>query len=334
MSDSAWRCNNCGVLNGPQEPFCNMCGASLSAAAPAGQAGAAGQGAQGAQGVSLSKIDCGECGAPVDIAESVGRGQVVCASCNSVIDLGSPDYKILSRRMTNAYPPRSNINVGLEGDFGGTRYRVVGRLRYVDAQGWQWDEWFMVAADGSIRYLEEDDDELVLLEPTTPTEPPPISELESATTVKIDGRTHLLEEHSTAKIAYFDGQLPWKVTVDTEISFADLTDADGNVTAVEWTKRELEFYSGRKLTPAAVARSFGLRALSGPGAAFSHSGYADYDYGDAEDYSSTSSSGVGTVLSIVAILIFLVFSAMSDSNCSGGSSYGGGHYSSSGGFGK
>ncbi|MCK5795666.1 MAG: DUF4178 domain-containing protein, partial [Deltaproteobacteria bacterium] len=285
--------------------------------------------------VSLSKIDCGECGAPVDIAESIGRGQVVCSSCGSVIDLSSPDYKILTRLMSDAYPPRSNIKVGLEGDFGGTRYRVVGRLRYVDAKGWQWDEWFMVAADGSIRYLEEDEDELVLLEPITPTEPPPISELQSATTLTIDGRPHFVEERSTAKIAYFEGQLPWKVTVDTEVSFADLTNSDGGVLSVEWTKRELEFYAGTKLTATAVARAFRLPSLTGSGEiAFSHHGDATYASYDEDENNNTAA--IQTIISVVVILFFLLFSVLADSDgCGGGGGYGGGgHYSSSGGFGK
>lgn len=336
MSAAPWRCGNCAVLNGGTETFCNMCGAPPP---PPGE-GRAEQAQSAPTSVSLSKIDCGECGAPVNIAESVGRGQVVCESCGSVIDLGSPDFAILTRRMANAHPPRSNIRVGLEGVFGGARYRVVGRLRYVDAEGWQWDEWFMVAPDGSIRYLEDDDDELVLLEPVTPKAPPPITELQSATTITIDDKRYLLEERSTAKVAYFEGQLPWKVTVDSEVSFADLVDANGDVISAEWTKRELEFYSGRQLAPEAVARRFQLPTLRGPivSSAFAHDGdaaYSPYDYDD-ELTGDDAASGPGVVLAIIAIMLIALFALCSDGECGGGGGgYSGGHYSGGGGgFGK
>lgn len=285
--------------------------------------------------VTLERIDCPGCGAGVDIAKSVGRGQIVCGSCNSVLDAASPEYRIIQQLVGGDFEPRSSIRIGWEGTFLGKIYRVVGRLRYVDvAKGWFWEEWFLIASDGSVIYLEEDEAQFKVLVPFTPTAPPAKETLTGSHTFRLDGRPYHVRERGKAVIKHFEGQLPWKVKIDTEVDFVDAAAGRYDEIAVEFTKRELEFYRGEAMSHRSVAQSFGTptvfpKGLPGDDA----DDYQAAGVFDGDSSGEMSGSGVAVMIVIIVILVILAFTMDDCGGCViiGG---GGGHYGGGGGFGK
>nr|ABB84843.1 Hypothetical transmembrane protein [uncultured delta proteobacterium DeepAnt-32C6] len=283
------------------------------------------------QAVALQKIDCPGCGAALDIASGVGRGQASCRSCGGVIDLASPDYRLIAQMVNEDFQPRSAIRLGLEARFHGKIFRVIGRMRYHDsAAGWYWEEWFLVANDGSILYLEEDGRDFRLLTPFTPREAPDKASLESSTELFIDGRPWYVRERGNAVISHFEGQLPWKVKIDTEVTFLDAGNAQGQRLSVEWTRRELEFYSGESLSHATVARRFGLSTIFPKGVPRSDDEGEDWGETWEGDTPEFGALGVGVAIVIVILLVFLAF-AMDDCNGCVYIGGGGGHYPGGGG---
>ena len=286
------------------------------------------------QAVELQKIDCPGCGAAVDIASGVGRGQASCRSCGGVIDLASPEYRLIAQMVNEDFQPRSAIRVGLEARFHGKTFRVIGRMRYYDsAERWFWEEWFLVANDGSVLYLEEDGRDFRLLTPFTPREAPDKAALEGQTELFIDGAAWHVRERGKAVISHFEGQLPWKVKIDTEVTFLDAGNAQGQRLSVEWTRRELEFYAGESLSHTTVARRFGLATIFPRGVPRSDDD--DEEWGESWDGGTPEFGGLGVTAAIVLVVI-LVFLAFTMDDCNGCVYIGGGggHYSSGGGWGK
>jgi hypothetical protein len=274
--------------------------------------------------LQLTKIDCSGCGAGIDVAAGVGRGQVTCGHCGSVIDLSTSEHAVLTKLVSGGYEPRSQIRVGLSASFGSKPYRVMGRLRY-ESDDAAWDEWFLVAADGAILYLEEDDGDFRVLTPFTPQGPPERSRLDDprAPTVPIDGQSYRVAERGRARIAYFEGQIAWRVTAGTEVAFLDAR-AAGRRISVEWTKRELEFYEGREVTRSELERAFGQPGI----ARSSSSGEGDKRAEGHGSYGAGTLSPDLVKLIVVGVVLLLFVALYAGDGCPGGGVFfvgGGGH---------
>jgi ribosomal protein S27E len=313
-----WDCPSCGTTNLDNLSYCDACGTEAPAAEPTDD----GSGVPEApvSSIDLVRIECTGCGSAMDIASGAARGQATCGSCGSVLDLSTPEYRVLSKLIVGGYKPKSKLEVGLEGEFDGVLYRIMGRLRYSQPDCF-WDEWFLVAADGTICYLEEDDGDFRLLRPFTPSDAPVRSDLEDATksSLTIDGDRYNIVERGTASIEYFEGQIAWRVKAGTTVQFIDARGADGRL-SIEWTKRELEFFRGTARSVGEIGSAFGVSPLFPP--SYSASSFVG---GDA----SMPASSI-MILAFVLIFFVIVFSMADCGSCNVGR--GGGHYSS-GGFG-
>lgn len=207
--------------------------------------------------MELQRAECPHCAAGLDLSSDLKKGVVACQNCGSVLDTSSDELSILANVASGTYDPIYPLELGKEWNWRGTSYRLTGRLRYRYATGF-WDEWFCLADDGTVLWLEDDEGELTALEPYTPSDAPERQLLEDASISNyvLDGGSWDVEERCDASIEWFEGQLPWRVKPGTEVKTLELKNGTHKV-AIEWTRRELEYYRAFLIGTASGASSSG-----------------------------------------------------------------------------
>jgi hypothetical protein len=272
--------------------------------------------------IGLQRIECPNCAAGIDVTQAMATGAVACHSCGSVLNRRT--LGIVGELVAGNYDADSNLQLGWVCTYHSRRYRISGRVRYTYAQG-HWDEWVMIGDDGSVAYLEECEGEFRWFTPWTPRAAPTRAELEDpGRSLHIDGLVYRVKENLHAQLAWFQGQLPWRASVGMAVRSLDLQGPAGPA-AVEWSRRELEFYKAKPLgRPAIVWMFSGYNVDLGA--------YDDDDDDDDEvSLGSRIISGMFTIMLVIFVLL-MIFGSATGVIGGGGGGYGGGH-SSSGGFG-
>lgn len=132
-----------------------------------------------------------------------------------------------------------------------------------------WEEWQLLAHDGSDVWVEYDHDtrDVTLLHPTEAW--PPVVDLSGLQTgrtlgLTFEGRQHTLtvREHGTGRVEHVEGQFAEPFAVGQEVEYVDLS-AHGTIVSIERTTGPLgpvtSVYHGRRLDVAEQQRLFGRR---------------------------------------------------------------------------
>jgi ribosomal protein S27AE len=274
--------------------------------------------------VEIERIECPNCGAGVDVSASMATGRIGCTTCGSILDRMSLEK--IGEVVAGGYEALSNIQIGWTAQYRKQTWRVAGRVRYTYAGGY-WDEWVMTSADGQVAYLEECEGEFRWFTAWTPRSAPTRQELEgSQSFLQIDGLRWVIRERNKATLAYFEGQLPWRATTGDIVDSLDIK-SPVEEGAIEWTRRELEFYKAKTLTCARLFNVFKGHGFEG-GPSF------DDDDDDIE-YTSDIGTGVQALFKFIipALVIMFFIAPIFLNNCGSRGSYGG-HYGGGGWSGK
>src|SRR5215469_8342981 len=109
--------------------------------------------------VNVRSLNCPNCGATVTLRSFGHAVNVVCGSCNSILDAQDPTVKILQQfKAAIRYEPL--IPLGTRGKFRGVLYEAVGCQRRsieVDGISYTWGEYVLFNPYQGFRYLTEYD---------------------------------------------------------------------------------------------------------------------------------------------------------------------------------
>jgi hypothetical protein len=185
---------------------------------------------------------CPNCGAPVRFrwAQAV---QTTCDFCKSVLVRQGLD---LTRVGTQAEFPQtgSPIQLGVEGQWRGKNFVVVGRVTYAWQSG-RWNEWHCRLSDGRSAWLSD-------------------AQLEFAMTMQLEKTDGLPDPHtvrvgqkfSWASVTYqvanitpavyvgTEGELPFTTSDKAEYWFADLQNAEGAMATIDGSETPALLYVG------------------------------------------------------------------------------------------
>ena len=208
----------------------------------------------------IETLQCPSCGGTVTIRNSEGAQTVVCQYCGSVLDL-TPEQAAIVGQTNLKTPALQPIELGMKGTFGGVEHEVVGWLRYRgagDGESWVWNEWLLLGADGSVRWLSYDSEVGFLLQQRMPItrafDPDRTSRLPLP-----DGSEAYVTERAQATLQAIRGELTWRATVGDRIRYLEATRGATHY-SVEYSRDELELSAGERLSDAAVWRAFGQTA--------------------------------------------------------------------------
>ncbi|MFN3650475.1 MAG: DUF4178 domain-containing protein [Armatimonadota bacterium] len=204
-------------------------------------------------------LKCPSCGGIATIPH--GETEAQCIHCGQAVRASQAVLQEQAR--ARAFPPRTPLRPGMKARFRGQEYEATGRvvLRQKDDEGWsQWEEWYLVSADGDLLYLEYDEGKWKVSEPFIPREQVDPRELMVRATggvMRLDGALHSIQDSGECEIAHVEGEFPWALVPGRRMRYLDLG-AGGKFYSIEWTQDELEFYRGEYLDERAVMMMFGL----------------------------------------------------------------------------
>ena len=172
----------------------------------------------------MRTISCPSCGAEgrVDNPASVSY---TCPYCENIVLFDKEGLKLSgkSSRLSEGF---SRLYRGATGSIDGKRFYVLGRVRYSFGRGF-WDEWLLDVGEETPVWLTEDNYELSLQAPHSPSELPDMSTLKVGKDITLGGHTFRIQESGKAKCLGIEGELPKSILPDEEYMYIDGSSLDG-----------------------------------------------------------------------------------------------------------
>lgn len=191
-------------------------------------------------------MNCPSCGAELEVDDRFAH-LVVCESCDSSVVVDARALRVAGK-MATLTPPSGRLYLGASGSLGKRQFRVVGRVRYGYGSGY-WDEWFLSLDDGTVSWISEDEDDLVL-ESCTQHPAPPFSydSLAPGEKISLGGAMFSVTEKDVATCEGGAGQLPFMVVPGEQVPFVDLT-GDELTGTIEFDDDGVKVFVGKAIRP-------------------------------------------------------------------------------------
>jgi hypothetical protein len=228
---------------------------------------------------------------------------IACAYCEAQIDLTSPQFAFYGG--LKQPPITAPIKVGQTGAFRGKRFRVIGHLRLAE-QDWWWDEYQLLADDGTTGWLQYDDGAFALYDGVRLQHP--LDPMSIGSTFHLGKVMYRVLDRGRATISRIEGELTWKAKVGDPMAWIDAVTPDivGDPArpkrlGVEWSVHELELFGKTSVTWREVAEAFGMT--------LAELGAGCYRFDDDDDEDDDDGEGIfsnKTMLIAAALLIFVV----------------------------
>jgi hypothetical protein len=167
---------------------------------------------------------------------------VVCGYCGNTLSVQNDRLDPTGKTAALVdYPTR--FSVGAIGKLRGKPFRILGRVRFEDEDGY-WDEWYLEFDDGGIAWLEEEEGEYTLSRKQALTsQVPDFDAVRVGTRLNINGQPFFVTERCRARVAGAEGQLFFRVRVGQPVKFVD-GNIGGRLAAIEYGDDEIEYGVG------------------------------------------------------------------------------------------
>ena len=189
--------------------------------------------------------DCPSCGAPLRFAWS-SAVQTACPYCHSILVRHDVDIERVGE-VADLPPDASPIQIGTEGQFDSKNFVVVGRIRYVWAQG-SWNEWHIAFSDGTNGWL-ADAQLTYAVSFLRPNMAPAIAPdaLQAGQVFHLGDTQYVMTTITRASYAGFEGELPFTTAGHEEMVFADLRTTEAEFATLDFSDQQPVLYTGREL---------------------------------------------------------------------------------------
>lgn len=188
---------------------------------------------------------CPGCGAPGRFAWS-SAVQTACPYCHSILVRTGVDIEKVGE-IADLPPDASPIQIGTEGQFDSKSFQVIGRIRYVWAQG-NWNEWHIAFSDGTNGWL-ADAQLTYAVSFLKPNLAPAIApgDLRAGQIFTFENISYVLTTITHASYAGFEGELPFTTAGHEEMLFADLRTTAAQFATLDYSDAQPVLYLGREL---------------------------------------------------------------------------------------
>ncbi len=203
----------------------------------------------------VRQLDCPHCGAKVDVRTGLRMRTFVCEYCGSVCQGQEVVALQEAAAARERNRPWSHLRLGMQANFFGRDYQIVGRIRVRDlGEDWWWDEWFLMSETGFPLFLQEEGGKFTVFRIFYPTEPPilhgramPIGQ----------GRKAVVTERGRAEIAYVEGELTWQAAPGQAFAYMEARSGTDRF-SIETEEDEVQFMRGQEVAPQQVYQWFGI----------------------------------------------------------------------------
>ncbi len=194
----------------------------------------------------MTQGQCPSCGAPVEF--TAGSAQVVvCSYCQTVVAKKGANLEAHGR-IGAIVDTDSPLQLGLEGRYGKTGYRLVGHLQKDHGAG-PWDEWYVEFDDGRTGWLSESEGAFHLLFDSGLEEGIKLDDAYPGQRLHLRNRPFVVEERGHGRVVAAAGQLPSDVDPEQDSYYVDATGPKGVFATLDFGTRtqDPELFLGQRL---------------------------------------------------------------------------------------
>ncbi|MEA3208323.1 MAG: hypothetical protein QOE70_1380 [Chthoniobacter sp.] len=182
--------------------------------------------------MSIRTYDCPQCGAPVKFQSSIAVF-VVCEHCRSMVVRRDANVESMGT-MAELPPDLSPLQIGTRGEWQGSAFELVGRVRVEWEEG-SWTEWCALFPNDKTGWVAEAQGFfMVSFETSEPALPSAPGELEPGASLRVAGRPWTVVDVKRATCLAGEGELPFVAPPGQQRLGADLTGADGAFATIEF----------------------------------------------------------------------------------------------------
>lgn len=211
--------------------------------------------------------NCPNCGAEV-VFRSPALPARICDYCHSTVKRIGDGVRLAGEVAVLPFDV-SPIQLGTSGEYEGSRFEVIGRVRLGWSQG-SWNDWLCLFADGSHGWLSESDGQfqMVVQRPLEEIDSQLVrglvagGEAQPGDRTEIDGHGFTVAEAYDATCIAAEGELPFAPSTGWHVYNVDFRNPDGLAASFEREEEGPGFYMGRYLTLDELAPK-NLRAIHG-----------------------------------------------------------------------
>lgn len=202
-------------------------------------------------------LNCPNCGAGVEILDPERALNVVCGSCNSVLDAKSPSLAVL-QTVRAKQQVRPLIPMGTHGNWKGVEYQVLGfqqRTIRVEGTDYSWREYLLFSPREGYRYFTEYDGHWNDVAPlrTVPVE----GQAGGRPVARLHGEVFKHFQKASAKTTFVKGEFPWEVRFGDTAQTSDFV-APPRMLSKEVTSDETTWSLGEYTDGDRIWKAFGL----------------------------------------------------------------------------
>lgn len=221
-----------------------------------------------AKKITASRINCPNCGGPLDLRMGEQTERIYCPNCGSALDVAGDKLALLhAAKQKKKIEPI--IPLGTEGTVDGIEYVVAGFMeRAVDFDvTYYWNEYLLFNHEAGFRWLVHSDDHWSFVHNV------PAGEVhDSGSTnapakhISYGGKRYRLFQVAEARVTYVLGEFYWKVSVGERAGTADYI-APPHGMSKEVTvsgAREVNYSHAVYMTRKEVQKAFGVEGLARP----------------------------------------------------------------------
>jgi hypothetical protein len=201
--------------------------------------------------LTVLNASCPSCAAPIEF-KAGSSIVVICPFCRSAVartDRGLEDLGKVAEIMDSESP----LRLGLKGLWNDVRFELTGRAQLRHELGGYWDEWYATFSNGWVGWLAEAQGRfyLTFYQPLPQGAAlPTFDGLQLGQTVtEIPSQTPLMvQEKGTATYAAADGEIPYKLTPNESVTYADLAGKDNAFATIDYSMDPPWVFVGKQVS--------------------------------------------------------------------------------------
>ena len=213
--------------------------------------------------VKVEKLNCSNCGGPLNLVAPDQAERIVCPNCGGVHDVTS-EGNLKYLEVLKARGPKPLVPLGGKGKIGDVEYVVAGFMQRsvtFDIK-YYWTEYLLFNATTGFRWLVDSDDHWSFVDPVAAGEV-----TDNGKTVVYQDKTYKVYQDAKATVEFVAGEFYWKVQVGETVRAVDyIAPPEGMAKEVTGAKKakEVNWSHSRYMPVAEVEAAFGVKDLPKP----------------------------------------------------------------------
>lgn len=214
--------------------------------------------------VSVERLNCSNCGGPLNLVAPDQSERIVCPNCGGVHDV-TAEGNLKYLEALKQHGPKPLIPLGAKGKIGDVEYVVAGFMQRSVTYDikYYWTEYLLYNAKAGFRWLVDSDDHWSFAEPIAAGDI-----TVNPKTLVYQGTTYRIYTAAKATVEYVIGEFYWKVQAGEVVGTADYIapplGISKETSGVKHTK-EVNYSLAHYMTVAEIEQAFNVTGLPKPG---------------------------------------------------------------------